>query len=154
MASSSMLPDTQEWIPLTLSQARHDGGLQIAAPLPHEPESTGGCLKGLVSNSLHPLHRHAVHGSPPVAGDPLDGVALHGQYAAVGERVLQPLGRGEAAVAELPVEAQRDAQAACARSMRAHALSVCRPGMRSASGMRVRSAHPTACTQKIPREDS
>ena len=48
-----------------------------------------------------------------VGGRPLDGVPLHRQHAAVGQRILQPLGRPERLVAQLPVEAQRDPQAPC-----------------------------------------
>ena len=46
-----------------------------------------------------------------VAAGPLDGVALHRQAAAVRQGVLQPLGRLEAPVAQLPVVGQGDAQA-------------------------------------------
>lgn len=53
-----------------------------------------------------------------VRGHPLDGLPLHCQHAAVGQRILQPLGRREAAVAQLPVEAECDSQAACKRAQR------------------------------------
>ena len=43
---------------------------------------------------------------------PFDGVSLHSQDAAVREQVLEPFGRLEGAVAQLPVEAEGDAQAA------------------------------------------
>ena len=48
-----------------------------------------------------------------VGGHPFDGVSLHCQHPAVCQRILQPLGGLEAAMAQLPVEAERDAQAAC-----------------------------------------
>ena len=56
--------------------------------------------------------RVAVQVVEPVRRGPLDRVALHGQDPAVGEQVLEPLWRLERPVAELPVEAERDAQAA------------------------------------------
>ena len=43
---------------------------------------------------------------------PVDGVALHGQGAAVREEVLHPLGRLEGAVGELAVVGQGDAEQA------------------------------------------
>eukprot|EP00408_Alexandrium_pacificum_P006643 CAMPEP_0171233170 /NCGR_PEP_ID=MMETSP0790-20130122/40781_1 /TAXON_ID=2925 /ORGANISM="Alexandrium catenella, Strain OF101" /LENGTH=174 /DNA_ID=CAMNT_0011699419 /DNA_START=339 /DNA_END=863 /DNA_ORIENTATION=- len=45
-----------------------------------------------------------------VRGDPVDGVALQRQHAAVGKEVLEPLGRLEGAVGQLPVVGQRDAK--------------------------------------------
>mmetsp|Transcript_6236 Transcript_6236/g.10596 ORF Transcript_6236/g.10596 Transcript_6236/m.10596 type:complete len:275 (-) Transcript_6236:1462-2286(-) len=46
----------------------------------------------------------------PVGAHPLDGVALRGERAEVGEGVLEPLGGGEGLVRELAVEAERDAE--------------------------------------------
>ena len=56
--------------------------------------------------------RVAVQVVEPVRRGPLDRVSLHGEHAAVGKRVLEPFGRLEGAVAELAVEAERDAEAA------------------------------------------
>lgn len=59
----------------------------------------------------------------PVGGHPLNGVSLDSQNPAIGQRILQPLRRGEAAVAQLPVEAQRDPQAPCNKRSRCESTS-------------------------------
>mmetsp|Transcript_47428 Transcript_47428/g.148595 ORF Transcript_47428/g.148595 Transcript_47428/m.148595 type:complete len:357 (+) Transcript_47428:364-1434(+) len=46
----------------------------------------------------------------PVGRDPVDGVALQSQGAAVGKDVLEPLGRLEGPVGQLPVVRQRNAK--------------------------------------------
>mmetsp|Transcript_9349 Transcript_9349/g.19307 ORF Transcript_9349/g.19307 Transcript_9349/m.19307 type:complete len:331 (+) Transcript_9349:323-1315(+) len=63
----------------------------------------------------------------PVRADPLDGVPLHGEGAAVGKEVLQPLGGVEALVCELPVVGQRDAEHPRDHPPHEHHVQVC-PG--------------------------